>query len=1048
MFDSYFKPEAPFKKGNYNLRCPVDKSWEGSPHKVLIVIETVDSQDLKSSELLSDRARQVVTNLLTYSLARAKEKGLRRKDVAFAAVNFNNLKFMDKPKETWGSYRAEFSKRVKAVIKDLEPTVVLVFGDYASHALLPEEENLQMKRGWVIKCKIEGHKTKLIPSLDLLPLYTAKQNAEDQDDDDEGEGDSDVDVYAKSNLLFYVSGHVTNALLGYMQYDLSHVKVRPHLITTIEQFDTIYKRLKKEEIIAVDTETANLSVNHNKLKTIQFAFDDGTMEGFMVPIDHEETPFTPKEIRYLKKKLRRFFYAKPKELPCKCLVMTNGKFDNRILRKALGMPLIFHPIWELTAGESILDENRTALAGSPFGTPHGNLQQIFFTYGNDHYKKAGFAKEDRSNPNLTKISNPDFVEYGCTDAVSLIWMRQMQLQRADDMMLGDKSFKPFFRRLIMNQMSNTVHSISHMESAGVSIDKSYLALLKSKASPLLKLIKDFTTDLMSTSELKEANSKLLQEGTGQASNTGLFNRVLSVFDFGKKDHQALLFFSVLGLSAIGQTKTGQPKIDKAFIKHYSRDYEIVEKFGKLVKLKKLWSTYVKGWWNKIQDSVDSIEDWRLRASYGFFDVVTGRLNSMKPSLQQVPNRGSEAKYIKRSFRAPKGSLQVKFDYSAHEVRVWSMVSFDLVLASVFKVGQKLRQTLRRTQDPDKLKAIFAELKQKGDVHIQNVKRFFNMWVEKSHPLRDAIKSVVFGVIYMKSAKSLAKDIRATAKSNLDDKKYALLKELKATPEPVSKRKAEIKTELDTLKPEYKDLAKDDKVKLAQDIMAKMFAEFPKGAAWLTWSKVFAKDNYYTYSPIGMRRNLFGIMTGINGIVAAMQRRAANSPIQGLASQIGVTASRLVTLEMWDVLMKFGYMDEDTEVMPVEILKQVHDAQYAEVPYDILLIFVHVMQWVATYGVTAHFKDVYDFEFTIEPEIELEIGVTEDAHYVWNWTDSSLREIIGKSLDDQMKLGDLDAEERKAAEKTIWSVYENKKLKKYLNTKYPILGVVPKEYRSE
>lgn len=360
----------------------------------------------------------------------------------------------------------------------------------------------------------------------------------------------------------------------------------------------------------------------------------------------------------------------------------------------------------------------------------------------------------------------------------------------------------------------------------------------------------------------------------------------------------------------------------------------------------------------------------------------------------------------------------------------------------------IKQRIKEIQQTLKADSIFKALKQKGDIHLLNVKRFFDMWVEKSHPLRDAIKSVVFGVIYMKSAKSLAKDIRATAKSNLDDKKYALRKELKASPEPSSKRKTEIREELDKLKPEYKELAKDDKVKLAQEIMAKMFAEFPKGAAWLNWSKDFAKQNYYTYSPIGLRRNLFGIMTGINGIVAAMQRRAANSPIQGLASQIGVTASRLITVEMWDVLTRFGYMDEDTEAMPVEILKQVHDAQYSEVPYDILLIFVHVMQWVSTYGVTKHFKEVYDFEFTIEPEIELEIGVTEDAHYVWNFTDSSLREIIAKSLDDQMKLGDLDATERKDAEKLIWSVYENKKLKKYLNTKYPILGIVPKEYRND
>ena len=36
------------------------------------------------------------------------------------------------------------------------------------------------------------------------------------------------------------------------------------------------------------------------------------------------------------------------------------------------------------------------------------------------------------------------------------------------------------------------------------------------------------------------------------------------------------------------------------------------------------------------------------------------------------------------------------------------------------------------------------LKKEGDLHIMNVFRFFRKWVEKSDPLRDAVKSVVFG----------------------------------------------------------------------------------------------------------------------------------------------------------------------------------------------------------------------------------------------------------------------------------------------------------------
>lgn len=67
-----------------------------------------------------------------------------------------------------------------------------------------------------------------------------------------------------------------------------------------------------------------------------------------------------------------------------------------------------------------LDENRTHLAGSPFNTPHGGLEQIFMVYGNDHYKTATFGKGDRANPNLTRLDNKDFIEYGCVDPEALV----------------------------------------------------------------------------------------------------------------------------------------------------------------------------------------------------------------------------------------------------------------------------------------------------------------------------------------------------------------------------------------------------------------------------------------------------------------------------------------------------------------------------------------------------------------------------------------------------------------------------------------------------
>lgn len=994
MLDSSYKPNYPYKKGDYNLRCPIDSDWKDKKQRVLLVIETIDSEDLTKRTLLHNRSRIVVENLLRFSIQRAKQQGFKRSNCAFAAVNFNNRKFMDQPRETWPTYKNQFTKRLRSVIEELEPTHVIIFGDHAAESFLQryEIDYVNKKRGWVHDLKVKGVRVKVTNTLDLNQLYTAKKNEiEDEDDDDLDEGDDfDKDVYGKSNLLFYVSDHVTNILVGRLIYDLSDVKPRPVYVDTIPKFKKFYEKLTKAEYAGLDTETKNGSVNHNAIHTIQFAFS--TDKGYVIPFQHPDSPFNEKEKAYIHKKLREFLSAPQGKFPLKYLITQYGMYDLRVCRKVFGIPVIHHPVWEITAGEFCLDENRKYLAESPFNTPHGGLEQIFMVYGNDHYKKAPFGKGDRSNPNLTRLDNKDFIEYGAMDVQSIVGIHLMQQKRAADLKVGDKNFLPYFKRLVVLQMSNTVHSISHMRQKGAHIDKLYLTILKSNNSPMLKLLKEAQTKIFETKEAKAANKLLLKENNGQVTNRGLFNKVPWVFELGKPDHKKILFFSVMGLKPVSFTKTNQPQVNKTFIKAY-KDNPIVEAFGTYQKLYKLWSAYVKGWWNKIQESEDSKKDWRLRADYGFFEVVTGRLNSKNPSLQQVPSRGSEAKYIKRAFVAPKGCIQIKFDYSAHEIRVWSYVSGDEELASVFRVGQKLRQELRRAKTPELVQKIFTKLKKRGDIHIQNVKFFFDKWVDKDHELRDAIKQVIFGVLYGKGAGTLARDIK-------------------------------------------KDKA------FAQDLIDKLFARFKKGAKWLDWTKKHARDNYYTYSPIGMRRNLFGIMTGIGAIASAMERRAANSPIQGFASQIGITTSRLVNLELYKVLMEFGFIDENTEDLPADILKAVHDALYSEVPYEIVLIYIHVLQWVATYGVTKYYKENFGVEFTIEPEIEIELSASEDKAYKWDWTDASLKQILQTVLDDQVAIGFLEKNKKEEAFQKIMSAYDNKKLRDYLTTNYPILGVKP------
>jgi DNA polymerase I-like protein with 3'-5' exonuclease and polymerase domains len=188
-------------------------------------------------------------------------------------------------------------------------------------------------------------------------------------------------------------------------------------------------------------------------------------------------------------------------------------------------------------------------------------------------------------------------------------------------------FGPTYIKHVESQMGNTSVAISHMEQTGSPIDLDYLNLLKSKQSPLLAEMAKAERDFRATPGVKSLDAKLNSE---LGKQTALFGGSSKMFEIGKKDHQLRLFLEVLGLKVLGYTKTGQPSIDKVFVKHYEVDHPEVNLFGQYVKMTKLMGTYVKGWHKKVVESVDSLKDHCLRPGFGFFTVVTGRLNSYRP----------------------------------------------------------------------------------------------------------------------------------------------------------------------------------------------------------------------------------------------------------------------------------------------------------------------------------------------------------------------------------------------------------------------------------
>ncbi|HHN9420221.1 TPA: DNA polymerase, partial [Escherichia coli] len=394
------------------------------------------------------------------------------------------------------------------------------------------------------------------------------------------------------------------------------------------------------------------------------------------------------------------------------------------------------------------------------------------------------------------------------------------------------------------------------------------------------------------------------------------------------------------------------------------------------------------------------------------------------------------------FVSTPGYLMIRYDYSAHEVRIWSVAAGDKALAEAFRAGQKLRQAYISAKTDEERAEIKAQLKTKGDIHIQNVFRFFKQWVDKDHPLRHAIKAIVFGTLYGKSAKTLGIDTKQSDLGSLKGQISALYEE-SLKPETDKKRMVEINRMLEELDHKLTALIEEDRTAYAQDIIDKMFKAFPQGAEWTEAMQRMAEEEYYVYSPSARRRFLPAAMTQDQQIVAQQVRRGSNAPIQGFASEIGVRAGREIMEAYYDALPQWrewlGLEGTDWDWRMI-FNRTVHDANYYSVPYEMVIPFLHMMQYQATYGVTNAFKRDFNIKFTIEPEIEIEImGANDTEGSAWDWSLNNLMDSLRSALKSQDDAGLLKGTQEDVFNAII-RPWKSKKMRSWLQENYPLLGV--------
>jgi len=191
----------------------------------------------------------------------------------------------------------------------------------------------------------------------------------------------------------------------------------------------------------------------------------------------------------------------------------------------------------------------------------------------------------------------------------------------------------------------------------------------------------------------------------------------------------------------GKTKTGQFSTNEETLQKLRDKHPIIGKILEQRGLKKLLSTYIEAL-PKLVDPQSS----RLHTSYNQAQVVTGRLSSSNPNLQNIPIRDEEGREIRKAFTATDAEhVFLSADYSQVELRLMAHLSEDEGMLAAFNRGE--------------------------DIHAATAARIFKVPLEEvTSDMRRKAKTANFGIIYGISAFGLSERLnipRSESKAIID-----------------------------------------------------------------------------------------------------------------------------------------------------------------------------------------------------------------------------------------------------------------------------------------
>ncbi|MBR8537292.1 DNA polymerase I [Carboxylicivirga sediminis] len=311
--------------------------------------------------------------------------------------------------------------------------------------------------------------------------------------------------------------------------------------------------------------------------------------------------------------------------------------------------------------------------------------------------EAVVGPKGKQQKNMRDMAPENVLDYAAEDA-DITWQLAMKFQEE----LKGSAVEKLFNDIEMP----LIEVLANMEFVGVKLDAE---ALKDFAEKLREQIIDL--------------EKTIEELAGMSFNIASPKQVGEVlFEHLKIDEKAK------------KTKSGQYSTNEETLQKLKDRHEIIPAILEYRGLVKLLNTYVEALPKLINEKTG-----KIHTSYSQATVVTGRLSSNNPNLQNIPIRDENGKEIRKAFTASDTEhVFLSADYSQVELRLMAHFSGDEHLIDAFNRGE--------------------------DIHAATAAKIFKVPLEEvTADMRRKAKTANFGIIYGISAFGLAERLTISRK---------------------------------------------------------------------------------------------------------------------------------------------------------------------------------------------------------------------------------------------------------------------------------------------